>query len=85
MGGRGANPGNAAMTGAAAGHVGLCAACRHARRIVTPRNGYWLCGRSREEPAFERYPRLPVRDCPGYEPLSGVEGVPEGPPPGRRE
>jgi hypothetical protein len=27
-----------------------------------------LCRRSRENPAFPRYPPLPMRRCPGYEP-----------------
>lgn len=26
-----------------------------------------LCERSRTEPEFPRYPRLPVERCPGYE------------------
>ncbi|HTA12762.1 MAG TPA: hypothetical protein VK765_05005 [Solirubrobacteraceae bacterium] len=26
-----------------------------------------LCRRSREDPGFPRYPRLPVLSCPGYE------------------
>ena len=27
-----------------------------------------MCRRSREDPAYPRYPRLPVLACPGYEP-----------------
>jgi hypothetical protein len=26
-----------------------------------------LCRRSRVDPAYPRYPRLPVLECPGYE------------------
>jgi len=26
-----------------------------------------LCERSREDPAYPRYPRLPVLECAGYE------------------
>ena len=48
--------------------VGLCATCRHARRVPTPRATYWLCGRAATDPRFEKYPRLPVLSCPGYEP-----------------
>jgi hypothetical protein len=52
---------------------GLCASCRH-HRVVESRRGsrFWLCARSRVDPAFPRYPRLPVLACRGYEP---------GPPP----
>ena len=48
--------------------VGLCWRCRHARRVPTPRANYWLCGRAATDPRFEKYPRLPVLACPGYEP-----------------
>jgi len=48
--------------------VGLCAGCRHARRVETPRSRFWLCERSRTDPAFDRYPRLPVVECTGFEP-----------------
>jgi hypothetical protein len=30
-----------------------------------------LCMRSREDPAYPRYPRLPVLECRGYEPREG--------------
>jgi hypothetical protein len=30
-------------------------------------SSFSLCMRSREDPAFPRYPRLPVLACPGYE------------------
>lgn len=47
---------------------GLCETCRHAQRIDAARSTFWLCGRARVEPErFPRYPRLPVRACPGYE------------------
>ncbi|HLI50822.1 MAG TPA: hypothetical protein VKU87_03445 [Thermomicrobiaceae bacterium] len=46
---------------------GLCASCRHAERIGGARSVFWLCGRSRTDPSFPRYPRLPVLQCPGYE------------------
>jgi len=48
--------------------VGLCLACRHSRRVPTPRATYWLCELSAIDPRFEKYPRLPVRACSGYEP-----------------
>jgi hypothetical protein len=52
----------------ASGTVGLCAGCRHARIVSTPRSTFWLCRRSFSDPAFAKYPRLPVLECPGYEP-----------------
>jgi predicted CoA-binding protein len=47
--------------------VGLCRECRQARWVPAPRALYWMCRRSLNEPEFERYPRLPVRACPGFE------------------
>ena len=54
--------------------VGLCAECRHSRRVATPRSTFWLCDLSRTDPSFERYPRLPILECPGYTP--GEAGEP---------
>jgi len=49
--------------------VGLCADCRHARIVTSDRDArFWLCERSRTDPAFPRFPPLPVRACTGYEP-----------------
>lgn len=48
--------------------VGLCRTCAHARQVETPRSRFWLCRRSASDPTFERYPRLPVRECRGWEP-----------------
>ena len=56
--------------------VGLCARCRHARQVATPRSLFWLCDRSRTDASFARYPRLPMLDCPGFE-----GGTPVGPRP----
>jgi hypothetical protein len=48
---------------------GLCGRCVHAREVVSGRGfGFVLCGRSREDPLYPRYPRLPVLRCPGFEP-----------------
>ena len=50
--------------------VGLCAACSNARRIESRRgSAFYLCGRAEAEPAYERYPGLPVRECAGFEAL----------------
>lgn len=52
--------------------AGLCDSCRH-RRIVRNdrRSRFILCLRSRTDPRFARYPRLPVGECPGFEPREG--------------
>lgn len=50
--------------------AGLCGHCRHARPIRSDRgSAFILCGRSKSDPRYARYPRLPVSRCPGYEPL----------------
>jgi hypothetical protein len=63
-------------------NAGLCALCAHAREVRTPRSAYWLCGLSRDDPRFERYPRLPVLQCPGFAPLAGAAPPGRGVPPG---
>jgi hypothetical protein len=61
------------LHGEAQSQPGLCASCRHARVVRTERSAFWLCERSRVDPAFPRYPRLPVLRCRGYEALAGDE------------
>ena len=53
--------------------IGLCAGCCHARRVSTPRSRFWLCERSRDDASYDRYPRLPVLACPGFEPGEPLE------------
>jgi hypothetical protein len=48
--------------------VGLCFRCRHARTVTSRTSTYWLCELSKTDPRFDRYPRLPILECPGYEP-----------------
>jgi hypothetical protein len=57
--------------------VGLCAGCRHARRVPTPRSVFWLCQRAATDPRFMRYPRLPMLSCPGFEPVAPGSGEAE--------
>jgi hypothetical protein len=55
---------------AAPGHTtaGLCDSCSHQQLVRNTRGStFSLCLRSREDPAYPRYPRLPVLACPGYE------------------
>lgn len=53
---------------------GLCGDCVHARVIESRRGSrFYLCGLSSVDPAFPKYPRLPVLRCRGYrreEPVS---------------
>jgi hypothetical protein len=47
---------------------GLCVTCRHRRDVVSKRGGrFVLCELSRVDPAFPRYPRLPVVACSGWQ------------------
>ncbi len=57
---------------------GLCGRCLHAR-IVENRHGsrFFLCGLSRTDRRFPRYPVLPVLRCAGH--------VPGAPPSGGRD
>jgi hypothetical protein len=51
--------------------VGLCLSCRHAKTVVSSKGSeFWRCGRADREPAFAKYPRLPVLLCPGHEPAT---------------
>ncbi|MFL5884839.1 MAG: hypothetical protein ACJ77M_07190 [Thermoleophilaceae bacterium] len=53
--------------------AGLCDSCRH-QRVVRNRRGsvFSLCERSRTEPDYPKYPRLPVERCAGYERRPGL-------------
>ncbi len=57
--------------------AGLCVSCAFARRIPHPRGGpaYWRCARSESDPAFPRFPALPVIKCRGY--ATSQDGNPE--------
>jgi hypothetical protein len=55
--------------------VGLCSVCAHARLVATRRgSAFFLCGLSKRDDRFPRYPRLPVLRCAGF-----VEGEPRAP------
>jgi hypothetical protein len=51
--------------------AGLCDSCRQ-QQLVPNRRGstFSLCRRSRTEPDYPKYPRLPVLSCRGYEPIA---------------
>lgn len=47
---------------------GLCGGCAHARAVASDRGATFLrCARHDLDPAFPRYPRLPVAACAGFE------------------
>lgn len=49
--------------------VGLCAGCRFSVLQRSARGSrFWRCRRADFDPAFVRYPPLPVRSCAGFEP-----------------
>ena len=55
--------------------VGLCAHCRQARVIRSDRGStFYQCRRSFNDPAYAKYPQLPVRTCSGFEAMpAGAE------------
>jgi len=62
---------------------GLCDTCVHQQIVRNTRGSVFsLCRRSRDEPEFPRYPRVPVLECRGYESGTSADdrdesGVPE--------
>lgn len=55
--------------------AGLCGLCRHCRVVESGRGSrFYLCRRSREDPAFPRYPPIPVVRCSGFE-RDGEDGA----------
>jgi hypothetical protein len=47
---------------------GICSNCRHAELIRSGRGStFVLCGLSRTDPRFPKYPPLPVLRCAGYD------------------
>jgi hypothetical protein len=48
--------------------LGLCAGCVHAQQVRSSKGStFLLCGRSKSDPSFPKYPRLPVLACRGYQ------------------
>jgi hypothetical protein len=55
-------------TADAAARAGLCASCAHVQIVASSRGSiFYMCRLSETNPAFKRYPSLPVLACPGYE------------------
>jgi hypothetical protein len=51
---------------------GLCATCVHLRLVASRRSVFVRCGLAAADPAYPRYPPLPVRRCAGYEAEAGA-------------
>jgi hypothetical protein len=50
-------------------NAGLCDSCKHQKLIGNTRGStFSMCERAKAEPEYPKYPRLPVVECPGYEP-----------------
>jgi len=48
--------------------AGLCADCTHARWIESDRGAiFFLCELAAVDPAYRKYPALPVLRCAGYQ------------------
>lgn len=50
-------------------HPGLCATCVHLRLVASRRSVFVRCGLADSDPAFRKYPGLPVITCRGHRPV----------------
>jgi hypothetical protein len=51
--------------------LGKCADCIHAQQIASSKaSTFLLCGLSKTDARFPKYPRLPVLSCSGYQKAS---------------
>src|SRR5207247_10768312 len=63
--------------------AGLCDSCGFARNLRSAKeSSFLLCRRSEVDPAYPRYPRLPVASCAGYLPR---QDTPKSPPESEEE
>jgi hypothetical protein len=47
--------------------AGLCDSCKHQKLVRNTRGSVFsMCERSKTDPSYPKYPRLPVRQCAGY-------------------
>lgn len=61
-------------------NFGLCGDCLFQRIVQTTRgSAFSLCERSREDPRFPRYPRVPVARCSGFAPRPDGAGEKDPP------
>jgi len=51
--------------------AGLCSNCRFMRPMKSDRGSvFYKCELSATDPSFPKYPRLPVLECRGYDPIA---------------
>ena len=56
---------------------GLCGSCRQQQVITTDRGSRFVqCRRARVDPAYPKYPVVPVRQCAGYDPAGPTRTEP---------
>jgi hypothetical protein len=49
--------------------AGLCERCMHVQVVVSARGSrFYLCRLSQTDPAFPKYPVIPVLECRGFTP-----------------
>jgi hypothetical protein len=54
---------------------GLCGHCEHARAVTSARGStFWRCSVHDRDPAWPKYPPLPVLRCPKHAPLPTPPG-----------
>jgi hypothetical protein len=59
--------------------AGLCAACQYPKLNETRRGTVYLrCTRAEWDATLPRYPRLPVTQCAGFDPVSRSPGAKRG-------
>jgi hypothetical protein len=47
---------------------GLCATCLHIAVVRSDRGStFYRCEKSKTDPSYPKYPRLPVLQCPGWQ------------------
>jgi hypothetical protein len=61
--------------------AGLCARCAHARRVANDRGSVFVrCAYAAVDPAFPKYPRLPVLACAAYADITRKSGADDATP-----
>ncbi len=55
-------------------NAGLCGECAWSRPVAAAVSTFMMCTRGLTDPAYRKYPMLPVLACRGYEPALPPEG-----------
>jgi hypothetical protein len=56
--------------------AGICSVCRYSRIVSSARGSrFFLCELAQSDPAYRKYPPLPVHTCPGFEPAPTPPGT----------